>query len=100
MTEQHPAPTATDPELRERLVDGIRDLLPRVLKREVGPVTADTALLDALGLTSTTGLELVLELEERLDLEISVEELGRDDFGTVGSLADYVAGNLLTDADA
>lgn len=100
MTEQHPDPTAIDPELRERLVDGIRDLLPRVLKREVDAVTPDTALLDALGLTSTTGLELVLELEEQLDLEISVEELGREDFGTVGSLADYVAGNLLTDADA
>ncbi|MFI0944275.1 phosphopantetheine-binding protein [Streptomyces sp. NPDC021020] len=100
MTEQHSAPTAIDPELRERLVDGIRDLLPRVLKREVDAVTPDTALLDALGLTSTTGLELVLELEEQLDLEISVEELGREDFGTVGSLADYVAGNLLTDADA
>jgi acyl carrier protein len=100
MTEQHPAPTTIDPELRERLVDGIRDLLPRVLKREVDAVTADTELLDALGLTSTTGLELVLELEEQLDLEISVEELDRDDFGTVGSLADYVAGNLLTDADA
>jgi hypothetical protein len=30
--------------------------------------------------------------------DLSVEDLGRDDFGTVGTLADYVAGNLLTDA--
>lgn len=89
---------AADPALRGRLVDSIRDLLPRVLRREVAGVTEDTALMDALGLSSTTGLELVLELEERLDLEISVEDLGRDDFGTVGTLADYVAGNLLTDA--
>jgi hypothetical protein len=28
-------------------------------------------------------------------VEISVEELDRDPFETVGSLADYVAGNLL-----
>ncbi|WP_329172134.1 MULTISPECIES: phosphopantetheine-binding protein [unclassified Streptomyces] len=97
MTEQDTAPTAIDPALRDQLVDSICDLLPRVLKREVTGTTADTALMDALGLSSTTGLELVLELEERLDLEISVEELGRDDFGTVGSLADYVAGNLLTE---
>lgn len=98
MTEQQAAPDATDPALRERLVEGIRDLLPRVLGREVAGVDADTALLDALGLNSTTGLELVLELEERFGLEVSVEELGREDFGTVGSLADYVAGNLLADA--
>lgn len=98
MTEQHPAPDPTDSALRDRLIDGIRDLLPQVLGREVSDVDADTALLDALGLTSTTGLELVLELEEQFALEISVEELGRDDFRTVGSLADYVAGNLLTDA--
>lgn len=104
MTEQteqaapNTAPDAAGPALRERLVDSIRDLLPHVLRREVTGVTEDTALMEALGLSSTTGLELVLELEERLDLEISVEDLGRDDFGTVGSLADYVAGNLLTEA--
>jgi acyl carrier protein len=98
MTEQDTTSRAVDPALRDRLVDSIRELLPQVLGREVAGVTADTALMDALGLSSTTGLELVLELEERLELEISVEELGRDDFGTVGSLAEYVAGNLLTEA--
>jgi acyl carrier protein len=98
MTDQHTAPSAADPALRERLVDSIRALLPRVLKREVTGTTADTALMDALGLSSTTGLELVLELEERLELDISVEDLGRDDFATVGTLADYVAGNLLPEA--
>ncbi|WP_328917648.1 MULTISPECIES: phosphopantetheine-binding protein [unclassified Streptomyces] len=98
MTERDTALAAIDPALRERLVDSICDLLPHVLKREVTGATADTALMDALGLSSTTGLELVLELEDRLELEISVEELGRDDFGTVGSLADYVAGNLIAEA--
>lgn len=98
MTEQDTTADAVDPALHDRLVDSIRDLLPQVLGREVTGVTADTALMDALGISSTTGLEIVLELEERLELEISVEELGRDDFGTVGSLAEYVAGNLLTEA--
>ncbi|MFC1415666.1 phosphopantetheine-binding protein [Streptacidiphilus cavernicola] len=92
------APTAIDPALRDRLVDSICGLLPHVLKREVTGATADTTLMEALGMSSTTGLELVLELEERLELEISVEDLGRDDFGTVGTLADYVAGNLLPEA--
>lgn len=93
-----PTLTTTDPALREQLVIRICDLLPHVLKREVTGATADTTLMEALGMSSTTGLELVLELEERLELEISVEDLGRNDFGTVGSLADYVAGNLLTEA--
>ncbi|GAA1172130.1 acyl carrier protein [Kitasatospora gansuensis] len=88
----------TGPALRERLVDTICTLLPHVLKREVTGATADTTLMAALGMSSTTGLELILELEDRLAVEISVEELGRDDFSTVGSLADYVAGNLLPEA--
>ncbi|GLW54761.1 phosphopantetheine-binding protein [Kitasatospora phosalacinea] len=82
----------------DQLVSTICELLPVVLKREVSGADAGTALLDALGLNSTTGLELVLELEERLGLEISVEDLGRDDFATVGSLAAYVADHLLADA--
>ncbi|MHA6765393.1 phosphopantetheine-binding protein [Streptacidiphilus sp. PAMC 29251] len=98
MTEQDTALTAIDPALREQLVDSICALLPHVLKREVSGATADTTLMEALGMSSTTGLELVLELEERLELEISVEDLGRGDFGTVGTLADYVAGNLVPEA--
>ncbi|GGM09705.1 acyl carrier protein [Dactylosporangium sucinum] len=88
--------TATiDPVLREQVVETICDLLPRVLKREVAGASESTTLMDDLGMSSTTGLELVLELEDRLEREISVEDLGRDNFETVGTLADYVAGNLL-----
>ncbi|WP_432840563.1 acyl carrier protein [Dactylosporangium sp. CA-092794] len=88
--------TATiDPALREHVVETICALLPRVLKREVADASEATTLMDDLGMSSTTGLELVLELEDRLEREISVEDLGRDNFETVGTLADYVAGNLL-----
>jgi acyl carrier protein len=87
--------TAVDPELRQQVVDTICDLLPRVLKREVTGASETTTLMDDLGMSSTTGLELVLELEDKLEREISVEDMGRDNFETVGSLADYVAGNLL-----
>jgi acyl carrier protein len=93
------AATSADPSpdqpLREQVAETICLLLPEVLKREVTGASADTALMEALGLTSTTGLELVLRIEESLELEISVEDLDREDFETVGSLADYVAGNLL-----
>lgn len=87
--------TALDPAVREQVIDGIRDLLPKVLKREVTGISEDTTLMAALGLSSTSGLELILELEERLEREISVENLDRAHFDTVGSLAGYVAGNLI-----
>ncbi|MEU7868944.1 phosphopantetheine-binding protein [Dactylosporangium sp. NPDC049140] len=92
--------TATiDPALREHVVETICALLPRVLKREVPDASEGTTLMDDLGMSSTTGLELVLELEDRLEREISVEDLGRDDFETVGTLASYVAGNLLDEEE-
>jgi acyl carrier protein len=90
--------TATvDTELRTRVVARICDLLPRVLRHDVAGVSAGTALMDDLGMSSTSALELMLELEEALELEISVEDLDRDDFDTVGSLADYVVHNLISD---
>jgi acyl carrier protein len=85
------APTA------ERVAEEICALLPEVLGRPVEGAGADTTLMEALGLTSTAGLELILRLEENLELEISVEELDREDFTTVGSLATYVAANLLAE---
>lgn len=91
--------TAADSGLRDRVVDEICALLPRVLKREVAGATADTTLMEALGLSSTAALELVLELEERLEREISVEDMGRDDFATIGTLAGYIAANLLPEED-
>jgi len=86
---------AADPVLRERVVECLCELLPAVLAREVSGLSADTRLLDALGMTSTAALELLLRLEERLELEVSVEDLGQEHLATVGSLADYVAANLL-----
>lgn len=99
MTEQDTNVVAVDPVLRDQVVQDICALLPRVLKREVADATADTTLMEALGLNSTAALELVLELEERLEREISVEDLGREDFATIGTLAGYIAANLLPEED-
>src|SRR5258708_39975251 len=99
MTELDTSVAAVDPALREEVVESICALLPRVLKREVEDGSEDTTLMEALGMSSTTALELVLELEERLEREISVEDLGREEFATIGSLATYVAGNLLPQED-
>jgi acyl carrier protein len=87
----------TDTAMRERVVDGICAILPRVLRRDVPVASEDTGLMADLGMSSTVALELMLELEDSLQLEISVEDLDRADFRTVGTLADYVSHNLLTE---
>jgi acyl carrier protein len=95
MTQPYSGVAVIDPVFRERLVDTVCELLPEVLKREVSGATADTTLMADLGMSSTGALEIVLLLEERLEIEISVEDLGREHFDTVGTLADYVAGNVI-----
>jgi acyl carrier protein len=87
--------TQVDGAVRAKVVDQILALLPKVLKREIVDPTEEMNLMHDLGMSSTTALELVLELEEALEREISVEDMNREDFDTVGTLANYVAGNLI-----
>lgn len=93
--EQHAAPV--DGELRERVVASIRLLLPRVLKREVPPLAEEVCLVDELGLTSSSTLTLILELEAHLDIQVDVEDIGRDDLMSLGAMADFVAGHAITE---
>ena len=81
-----------DADLRGRVVDNLRGLIPRVLKREVTDVDESMTLV---GVSSTDLLALLLELEDSLGVEISAEDLDREDFATVGALADYVSRNTL-----
>ncbi|GHH75567.1 phosphopantetheine-binding protein [Kitasatospora indigofera] len=85
----------TDAELRGQVLRSIGDLLPRVLKRELAEVPENACLFDDLGLTSAGTLELILELEESLDIQVDVEEIGEDDLRSVASLADFVAGHVI-----
>ena len=95
MTQPDTAVAATNPVLRDQVVDNICSLLPGILKREVPEASADSTLMEALGMSSTSALELILQLEEFMVRDISIEDLGREHFRTVGTLAGYVAGNLL-----
>ncbi|MEN3308208.1 MAG: hypothetical protein V7603_4410 [Micromonosporaceae bacterium] len=82
-------------ELRQQVVDSMGMLLPRVLRREVPAVSEDTRLMEELGLTSSSTLELLLELEEELQIQINVEDVDREDFASIGRLADFIAGHTL-----
>lgn len=86
-----------DTDLRPRILEAMYTLLPRVLRREVPGVSEQTTLMEDLGLTSSTTLELLLELEESLEIQINVEDIAEDDVTKLGALADYIAGHLLTD---
>lgn len=95
MTLPDTAVAATNPVLRDQVVDHICSLLPGILKREVPEANADSTLMEALGMSSTSALELILQLEEFMVRDISIEDLGRAHFRTVGTLAGYVSENLL-----
>jgi len=82
---------------RARVVDSINLLLPRVLKRELPAQKEDVCLFDELGLTSASTLALILELEEELDIQIEVEEIGQEDLQSLGTLADYVSTHAITE---
>lgn len=84
-----------DTDRRQQILESMCSLLPRVLRREIPDAGADTRLMEDLGMTSSTTLELLLELEENLSIQINVEDIGEDDVTTLGALADFIAGNLL-----
>jgi acyl carrier protein len=84
-----------DGELRKRVVDSMDVLLPRVLRKDVAVAGEDTRLMEDLGLSSSSTLELLLELEEELQIQITVEDVDREDFASVGTLATFIAGHTL-----
>jgi len=87
--------TPVDTTLRGQVVDTICAVVPRITRQQLPSVGEDTRLMEDLNLSSSSTLELMLEIEESLDIQINVEDIDRDDFRTVGTLADFVAGHLL-----
>lgn len=88
---------SSEVDLRQRIVDQMYALLPQVLNRELPDVSEQTRLMEDLGLTSSTTLELMLGIEEELEIQVNVEDIEQDDVGTVGALATFIAGHLMTD---
>lgn len=84
------APDASvDSEFRQRVVGVMTTVLASLLDRSE-PITEDLRLMDELGLSSTLGLELLLEMEDRLQILIDVERMGQEQMRTVGDMATFV----------
>lgn len=85
--------------LRAQVMESIHVVLPTVLACGADDVVLElsehTRLMEDLGLTSTATLELVLRLEESMDIQIDVEEIGPADMASIGALADFVAGHAV-----
>jgi acyl carrier protein len=79
------------------LLEEIKGALAEVLNMEENhSITLNTSLFDELHLDSTSVLELLMTLEDRIDgLEIDPDELEPDVFNTVGSLAAYIEKQLV-----
>jgi acyl carrier protein len=85
------AQTDTVADLRKSVLDSMAEVLPRLVQREEGDFPEDTRLMEDLGLTSTTTLELMLELEDNLEIQIDVEDIDQENLTSLGTLADYIA---------
>ena len=81
---------------RTVIIERIQQSLTMALGREVPELHETTLLYEDLGLESVGTLELLLGLEDSLGIEVDPEDLEMEVFRTVGSLADYVTGHLVT----
>ena len=91
----------SDAALRERVMESMHVILPRLLARDGEDAAIEFSdsmrLMEDLGLTSAATLELMLELEDTLEIQIDVEEIGPADVASLGALADFIAGHVAAD---
>jgi acyl carrier protein len=85
---------------RTGVIERIRQSLTMALEREIADLHETTMLFEDLGLESLGTLELLLSLEDTLGIEVDPEDLEIEVFRTVGSLADYITGRLVTTGTA
>jgi acyl carrier protein len=76
--------------LKELLVDGLRlqDLRPDDIE-DAAPI-----FVEGLGLDSVDALELVVLVEEKFNIQIPDEDVGKKAFASIEALTDYVSGEL------
>jgi acyl carrier protein len=76
--------------LKHLLVEGLRldELTPEDID-DRAPI-----FVEGLGLDSVDALELVVLVEERFNIQIPDEEVGKRVFSSIDALTEYVAGEL------
>jgi acyl carrier protein len=79
---------------RSSVVKTITGALSEIMQREYPDVTEETRLFEDLHLDSTSVLTLLMALEDQTGIEVDPESLQMENFQTIGTLADYIEGNL------
>ena len=78
---------------RDTLRREVTDLLTAGLRLQIAPadIPDDTPIFgETLGLDSIDALELVVLIEDRFQVSIPDEEVGRRAFGSVNALVDFI----------
>lgn len=70
------------------IIDELKDLISKKLSVDLSQVTEGAKFTDDLGADSLDLVELVMELEEHFEIEISDED--SQNFLTVKDVADYI----------
>jgi acyl carrier protein len=94
--ERETLPQQFDAGLRQRVLEAIAEVMPRVLDRDTLVIAPEMKLMSDLGMRSASMLELLLELEDNLDIQIDVEDITEAAMTSVGDLADFVASHAST----
>jgi acyl carrier protein len=76
--------------LKRLLIDGLR--LETLKPEDVDD--AAPIFVEGLGLDSVDALELVVLVEEKFNIQIPDEDVGRKAFASIDALADYVSAEL------
>ncbi|MBP3377854.1 MAG: acyl carrier protein [Clostridia bacterium] len=71
------------------MFEKVKKLLVEELSVDEGAITPEAELVNDLGINSLELADLVLQCEEKFDIEISDEEIHK--FITVGDVANYLA---------
>lgn len=80
--------------LKKLMIEGLR--LDEVRLEDVDD--AAPIFVEGLGLDSVDALELVVLVEERFQIQIPDEDVGRRAFASIDALADFVSGELAKSA--
>ncbi len=76
--------------LKKLLIDGLRlsDMRPEDIE-DAAPI-----FVEGLGLDSVDALELVVLVEEKFNIQIPDEDVGKRAFASIDALTEYVGGEL------
>lgn len=75
---------------RAEIIEHLRHSLSVILDRPLPEFSAETRILEDLGMDSMRFIELLMSLEDTIGLDVDPESLEPEVFQSAGSLADYI----------